>query len=155
MRQVQPVERKEKNLKQTDMLKPTGINFINSKENRNAPTEAEAVLWDSLRGRKFLNLKFRRQHSVRNYILDFFCYELNLAVEVDGKYHSTEKQTKYNQERTSYLNLLGIKVLRITNEDATNPDISLKKLKTFIESNQAPSPRPTGSSRRAVGEGGG
>ncbi len=55
-----------------------------------------------------------------NYIIDFFCLEMNLAIEVDGEYHEDEKQKLYDYERTIELNALNITVLRFTNEEVIN-----------------------------------
>ena len=59
---------------------------------RNNSTPAECELWNYLKGRKISDLKFRRQHSIDNYILDFYCPQLKLAIELDGEYHI------YNEE---------------------------------------------------------
>jgi very-short-patch-repair endonuclease len=127
------------------MFKSKGANFENAKNSRKAPTTAEAILWEHLRNRKFLELKFRRQCPVHNYIVDFFCYELNLAIEVDGKYHLEEEQMKEDIERTKQLNTFGIPVFGLNNEEASNPATALEKIKAFIESNiKAPSPKGEG-----------
>jgi guanylate kinase len=100
------------------MFKSKGTNFENAKSFRKMPTTAEALLWEYLRNRKFLGLKFRRQCPVYNYIVDFFCYELNRAIELDGKYHLEEEQIKEDIKRTRQLNTFGITVFRLNNEEA-------------------------------------
>ena len=117
------------------MFKSQGINFENARNSRKQPTAAEAMLWEILKSRKFLGLKFRRQCPIHNYIVDFFCYESNLAIEVDGKYHFDEQQIHSDIARTKDLNSLGIAVFRLNNEEATNPITALEKIKNFIESN--------------------
>ena len=83
---------------------------------RNNMTSAEAGLWYLLRSRQILGVKFRRQFSVNNYILDFFCPETKLAIELDGHGHYTEEGRKSDIERDTKLGKLGIQVLRIENK---------------------------------------
>jgi len=136
-----PRERETGTLKQNKMLKSKGINFGIARESRKMPTTAEAILWEYLRNRKFLGLKFRRECPIHNYIADFFCYELNLVIEVDGKYHLDEQHTQDDIDRTKSLNSFGITVFRLNNGEATDPFTALEKIKTFIESNiKIPSP---------------
>lgn len=114
------------------------LDFENARKLRREETSAEALLWEALRGRKFLNLKFRRQHPVYSYIADFYCHELKLVVEVDGGYHSDKEQKVTDEERTSALGTLGIKVVRFTNEEVFDIDNTLDKLKRFIEGSISP-----------------
>ena len=89
-----------------------------AKNLRRNQTPAEVKLWNLLRGRKLKELKFRRQHPVKPlFILDFYCMKYKIAIEVDGGYHKKSVQTQVDIERTFLLNLLGIKVIRFTNED--------------------------------------
>lgn len=78
-------------------------------------TNAETHLWQHIRARQILGLKFRRQHSVGNYILDFACIDLKLSIEVDGGQHS-EMQSQDNL-RTAWLETQGWKVLRFGNNE--------------------------------------
>ena len=78
-------------------------------------TPAEATLWRSLKGSQPSGRKFRRQHSVGKYILDFYCVEEWLAVELDGEVHRNERAVIYDNERTLYLKKAGIKVVRFEN----------------------------------------
>lgn len=94
--------------------------FQLARQNRKLATVAEEILWDYLRSRRLLGYKFRRQQPMANYIIDFFCLEMNLAIEVDGEYHEDEKQKLYDYERTIELNALNITVLRFTNEEVIN-----------------------------------
>ena len=109
------------------------IGFENARANRKTATAAEDILWNALRGRKFLNLKFRRQHPLNAYIVDFYCHELKLVIEVDGKYHQETAQIKYDEERTKELEAMGIKVMRLTNKEAGNIDAALAGINCFIE----------------------
>ncbi len=84
-------------------------------ENKKHSTEAERALWESLRGKK-LDHKFRRQHIIDEFIVDFVCLDNNLAIEVDGGYHTTIEQKEADELRTKILNEIGFKVIRFTNE---------------------------------------
>ncbi|MBC3873657.1 endonuclease domain-containing protein [Undibacterium sp. LX15W] len=84
-----------------------------AREMRKKMPDAEELLWYLIRNRKVAGAKFRRQHPVGRYILDFYCVEKKLAVELDGGQHS-EQQT-YDQTRDAYLSQQGIHVLRFWN----------------------------------------
>jgi very-short-patch-repair endonuclease len=86
-----------------------------AREIRQSPTRSEDRLWSWLRDRRFSGCKFRRQHPIAGYILDFYCPELKLAIEVDGWHHS---QITYEEDyvRTMELKREGIEVVRIANE---------------------------------------
>jgi very-short-patch-repair endonuclease len=115
------------------------IGFKNARELRKSSTEAEAVLWNHLRNRNFLDLKFRRQHPLKSYIADFYCHELLLVIEIDGAYHNTDQQKDLDEERTKDLNTESITIYRITNEDVLYKiDQTLDGLKTFINSLKSP-----------------
>jgi very-short-patch-repair endonuclease len=83
---------------------------------RRSMTKAEAVLWKKLRDREIFNTKFRRQHPVFIFIVDFYCHEYKLVIEVDGEIHSDEETKQYDLGRTEVLNQLGLKVIRFTND---------------------------------------
>jgi very-short-patch-repair endonuclease len=85
---------------------------------RNAPpqTPAEATLWRAVRNRQF-GYKFRRQHPVDRFFIDFYCAEAKLLIAVDGASHLEPEQQEYNKLRTEYLEELGYKVIRFTNDD--------------------------------------
>ncbi len=80
-------------------------------------TPPEARLWSCLRGSRFRNLKFRRQHPIGPYILDFYCAAARLAVEVDGAVHDSPEQGRHDQRRTAWLASRGVKVIRLRAED--------------------------------------
>ena len=84
---------------------------------RGRATEAERILWRLLRARRFLKLKFRRQHPVGPYIVDFYCARHRLAVELDGGQHFTLEGLAYDKRRTDYLAARSIRVLRFTNRE--------------------------------------
>jgi len=86
------------------------------KELRNNLTPAEATLWKLLQKKQLDGRKFRRQHSVANYILDFYCPSEKLAIELDGQGHFEATQAEYDYERDLFLKEFGIKVLRFENK---------------------------------------
>jgi very-short-patch-repair endonuclease len=85
------------------------------RELRNNPTPAEGVLWSRLRRKQLLGKKFRRQYSVGKYVVDFYCHECTLAIELDGQRHYEAWRQDYEAERTAYLQGVGIKILRFEN----------------------------------------
>jgi type I restriction enzyme M protein len=87
---------------------------------RRNQTDAERKLWNALRSRQLLNLKFVRQYGVGNFIIDFYCSEKKLAIELDGGQHNDEENIKRDQTRTLYLEQQGIKVIRFWNNDVFN-----------------------------------
>jgi len=84
----------------------------NSRSLRRSLTLAEGKLWRLLRNRRLIMAKFRRQHVIGNYILDFFCSEADLAVEVDGGQHALPEQVEYDRRRDAFLKERGVTVLR-------------------------------------------
>ena len=88
----------------------------NARKNREQQTEAESLLWENLR-KDALNTKFRRQHVVGDYIVDFVDLNSGLVVEVDGAYHATPEKKEADAIRTAYLMKNGFCVLRFTNEE--------------------------------------
>ena len=114
-----------------------------AKQMRKEPTEAEKVLWINLKT-KALNFKFRQQHLIEDFIVDFVCLEKKLIIEVDGEYHFTNEQIKHDDERTFVLNKKGYKVIRFKNEQVITSIHSvlekieevLSTLKSYKEENQ-------------------
>jgi ATP-dependent DNA helicase RecG len=86
------------------------------KERKKQTTEAERILWEQLKTKK-LGVKFRRQHIIDTFIVDFVALSKRLVVEIDGKYHDNENQQQADEMRTAILNELGFKVIRFTNEE--------------------------------------
>jgi very-short-patch-repair endonuclease len=87
-----------------------------ARELRQPQTPAEATLWRHLRNRN-LKYKFRRQHPIDFFIIDFYCAEAKLLIEIDGGSHLAKEQIEYDKARTEYLEALGYKVIRFTNDD--------------------------------------
>ena len=83
---------------------------------RHEPTRSEGRMWCWLRNRRFAGQKFRRQVPIGRYIVDFYCAQLKIAIELDGRHHSMAGMDEYDDFRTLYLRKRGIYVLRIPNE---------------------------------------
>ena len=87
------------------------------KELRNNPTFAEVLLWKELKHRKLGGKKFRRQESIGNYIVDFYCHNEKLVIELDGETHFTDEGRIYDAKRTKYLKSKGLEVIRFENNE--------------------------------------
>jgi very-short-patch-repair endonuclease len=112
----------------------SGIIFSNAKKLRENPTEAEEVMWLSLRNNQLDGYKFRRQHPLLNYVADFYCHQLKLVIEIDGEYHQTVEQKKLDNERTENIEFQGLKLMRFTNEEViSNISAVLNKIKEFLK----------------------
>lgn len=105
-----------------DLLTKRGILPYNknltqrARENRSNPTKAESKIWNEvLRMRQFADYKFLRQKPIDNYIVDFYCSELSLVIEIDGDSHA--ETVEYDAVRTKVLEALGLTVVRYSNED--------------------------------------
>ncbi|MDT8385367.1 MAG: endonuclease domain-containing protein [Gammaproteobacteria bacterium] len=110
-----------------------------AKDLRQQATEAEQTLWQRLRNRQILNAKFRRQHPIPPYIVDFVCLEKKLIVEADGGQHA-ERQTQ-DEKRTTFLEAQGFRVLRFwNNEVLTETETVLEVI--FCALNETPHPNP-------------
>lgn len=96
-------------------LDPQLLEF--AKTMRSNATDAENLMWQLLRAKRFMNLKFRRQHVIAPYIVDFYCHELGLVIELDGSHHGTDDAIEYDAERTKFLEALGLSVVRYSNHD--------------------------------------
>jgi very-short-patch-repair endonuclease len=96
-----------------------GMNRFKSRTRalRAQQTAAEEILWRELRNRQLGRWKFRRQHSIARYIVDFVTLDGKLIIEVDGGTHSTLQERSRDDERTSELEHFGFRVLRVTNTD--------------------------------------
>ena len=97
-------------------------------------TRSEEILWRFLRNRRLNGYKFRRQHCLNGYIVDFYCSEYNLAVELDGGIHSIKDIREYDSIRTTYLKKIRINLIRFKNHEVfENTEIVLQKISTYIE----------------------
>ena len=109
---------------------------------RSMMTPAEQILWDALKQRRLGGLRFRSQHPVGQFVLDFYCPSCKLVVEVDGAAH--DQQAEYDQARTELLNAYGYRVIRFRNEEVFNnlPSVLDRILASALEGQAA-----SGSSR--------
>lgn len=94
--------------------------FDRAQQLRKKMTNTEALLWDVLRNRRFEGLKFRRQHPVSRFIVDFYCHEKRLVVEVDGSIHDEPEVKVRDANREVELQNLGLTIARFTNEEIEN-----------------------------------
>ena len=100
---------------------------------RNNTTYCEKIVWLHLR-KKQLGYRFLRQYSVDHFVIDFYCPELKLAVELDGDVHEIPEQKEYDIARQKYLEKFGIKFIRITNEEFLgNPNKAFSKIEEKIK----------------------
>ena len=120
-----------------DNVRKRSMKFALAKTMRRSPTAAEAAAWALLRDRRCLGLKFRRQHVIRGFIVDFYCPELRLALEIDGPVHESERQTGYDEERDRALAVAGITVMRVRNDG-----LSEAGLVSLLEPHLGHSPSP-------------
>jgi adenine-specific DNA-methyltransferase len=132
--------------------KTSSQTVITARQLRGQLTDAEQILWSALRDSRLHGIKFRRQHPFGPYVLDFFCVKAQLDVELDGSVHMQPEQREYDDERTSYLNTHGLRVLRLRNEDITD---RLDEVMTRIMEAASPTPQPPPSPDSLSGEGGG
>lgn len=108
-------------------LDPQLLEF--AKTMRSNATDAENFMWQILRAKHFMNLKFRRQHVIKPYIVDFYCHEIGLVIELDGSQHGTDDAVEYDAERTKFLEALDFKVVRYWNHDVlSRTDVVLEDL---------------------------
>jgi very-short-patch-repair endonuclease len=88
-----------------------------AREMRHQPTAAEDTLWQRIRNRRLSEAKFRRQHTVEGFVVDFICIDQKLIIEVDGEIHKQADQQDYDIERQAILEARGFRVLRFSNHE--------------------------------------
>jgi very-short-patch-repair endonuclease len=104
-----------------------------ARELRKNMTKAEIILWSRLRLKKVNGYKFRRQQPLLDYIVDFYCDELKLIIEVDGEIHSFAENISYDSKRENILKVNGYNILRLSNlEVETELNSTIIKITTFI-----------------------
>jgi very-short-patch-repair endonuclease len=97
---------------------------------RKSQTNTEKILWGKLRNRKIFNAKFRRQHPIDRYVVDFYCEEYKLIIEVDGEIHNKKDNKEYDLIRQRTLESYGYRIIRFKNKEI---DINIKKVIKEIE----------------------
>ena len=104
------------------------------RELRQESTEAEKLLWAELRNRKLNGLKFRRQHPLDKFIVDFYCNERKIVVELDGSVHDEKINKDHDEARTAMLAGLNVIVLRFQNEEViSNIEDVLNKIREVAD----------------------
>ena len=123
----------------------------NAKRLRSAMTDAERRLWEYLRAGRLEGFKFRRQHPVPPYVLDFCCKECGLAIELDGSQHSEDADAL----RSRYLESQGWRIVRLWNNDVlNNTDAVIEAIWNLLSRpTLSPTPLPTGEGRKEREEG--
>ena len=121
-----------------------------SRELRHGETDAEKKLGDHLKDRRLEGLKFRRQFPIGEYVLDFYCIEKKLAIEVDGGQHAEDIEIQLDEVRTKFLNGKGVKVLRFWNNDVIQNEeavleVSIKSLQEMQQPHPALSSQERGT----------
>jgi len=107
---------------------------------RKKMTPAESVLWECIRN-KGTGVKFRRQHPVETYILDFYCHELKIGIEVDGSIHNYGDNKLYDSYRTLQLKDYAIKIIRFTNAEVlSDAEEVMKRIKDLVRESKSPHP---------------
>lgn len=108
---------------------------------RREQTDAERLLWSLLRDRRLAGLKFRRQHPVEPYIVDFYCHAARLAIELDGGQHNEPDERAKDSKRSAFLEKRGIRILRFWNNDVLQ---NTEGVLQAIYDTLTPSPSPRG-----------
>ncbi len=105
-----------------------------ARELRKRMTPCEKILWERLKGKCLLGYKFRRQHPLYKYIVDFYCHQLRLVIEVDGNVHLGADAVEYDLNRTTELDEFRLQVLRFSNDEVSlNTDHVIAVIETKIE----------------------
>lgn len=122
---------------------PIRKNIERARRLRGKQTDVEQLLWYKLRSRQIEDCKFRRQHSIGQFIVDFACLEKKLIIELDGSQHFDA--TTYDNKRTEYLQSEGFHVLRFWNNDVVNNlDGVLESILLYLGGTPHPNPLPFG-----------
>ena len=116
--------------------------FVRARQLRQQETWAEKLIWRWLRARRFSGYKFRRQHPLGDYYLDFFCEEAELNIELDGSQHGFPDQRQHDLEREKFLQSRGIKTLRFWNSQLRRNARGIRDLIFNELQTRAPHPLP-------------
>jgi len=113
----------------------TKVEMLDNAHNlRMTSTKCENILWQKLRNRRLKGLKFRRQHAINGFVADFYCHEVMLVIELDGKVHENTEQKERDSNRTIELQKLGLKVFRVTNDEVMNNiDLVMERIANAVE----------------------
>ncbi len=107
--------------------------FVKAKFLRDNMTDAEKLLWERLKDNKLKGFKFRRQHPIHIYIVDFYCHKLKLIIEIDGGYHDSKEQKLLDAERSEILKFQELEIIRFTNDEVLgNIEFVMRKIEEKI-----------------------
>ena len=121
------------------------IKKVFARQLRKEQTETEKTVWQLLRDRKCSVFKFRRQHVIEGFVVDFYCHTYNLAIEIDGGVH--DKQKEYDEIREDMLKQKNVSIIRIKAwQIVKDKNIVVQKINNFITKN-APSPSGRGTKK--------
>jgi imidazole glycerol-phosphate synthase subunit HisF len=136
---------------QREMFKGApGYIHHNAKILRRNMTEPERLLWANLKGKPW-GVRFRRQHALAVYIVDFYCHPAKLVIEIDGKVHLDKKVAENDEQKNYDIEKMGLYILRFSNEEVLNyVDAVLSKIENFLTSHKIILPPPF---REGQGEG--
>jgi very-short-patch-repair endonuclease len=108
--------------------------FEKAHELRKKMTLTEKIMWDELKKEKLFKVKFRRQHPIDIFIVDFYCHELKLVIEIDGEIHTNEEIMEYDDGRSHDIEKYGIRIIRFTNNEVLDHKTRvIKKILSEIE----------------------
>jgi very-short-patch-repair endonuclease len=119
-------------LDKTMYFKATPEKMEIAKNLRNNMTQTEQLLWEKLKGKQICGLRFRRQHPIYLFIVDFYCHQIRLVIEVDGEIH--DQQAEYDDGRSAEMEKFGIRVIRFRNSEVEN-DIEnvISKIQSIVK----------------------
>lgn len=101
---------------------------------RNNETKAEAYLWEKLSANKLAGFRFKRQHPISHYIVDFYCHKAKLVIEIDEPYHNAPNQKSMDENRTYVLKEFGLHVMRFSDSSVLNEiDSVLEEIRKFLQ----------------------
>ena len=107
------------------------ITLQKARQLRNHLTNEEELLWERLKNKQICKVRFRRQHPIGQFIVDFYCHSAKLVIEIDGKIHL--QRQKYDIERTQTLEELGLKVIRFSNSEINSKiDFVIKQISQTV-----------------------
>ncbi|HBZ20285.1 MAG TPA: hypothetical protein DEO60_04080, partial [Bacteroidales bacterium] len=101
--------------------------FLRAIDLRNNMTKAEKILWEKLKKKEIFKARWKRQHPIDIFIVDFYCHKFKLAIEVDGEIHLDEEILEHDDGREFEIEKLGVKILRFTNKEVFKDIESVKK----------------------------
>lgn len=110
---------------------------------RNRATRSERILWIGLKQKQLLGYKFRRQYGVGPYVLDFYCPDLKLAIEIDGPTHDSEDRNVHDARRQEFVESLGVRFLRFTDGEVAKERLVHEEPKNLPDRRRtSPTPKP-------------